>query len=162
MDELDIKVDERPVIKEALEKSSKEMRPVVAMQLKNGKIITGKDTKVLTASASCVLNAIKYLAKIKDEIHLLAPIVVNPMLKIKSELARNDNYLLNLQDVIIGLSISAATNPTVELALKQLSAIQECDAHASFFIPQADEQILRNLKITITTEPDYFTNKLFF
>lgn len=162
MDELGITLDERVVIKAATEKSMKEQKPVVAIQLHNGKVITGKDTQVMTAAASCVVNAIKHLAKIKDEIHLLPPLVVGPMLKIKEDLAANDNYLLSLQDVIIGLSISAVTNPTVELALNQLSQIKTCDAHASYFIPQVDEQMLRDLKITLTTEPEYFTNKLFF
>jgi len=161
MNELFISTDERAVINVALEKSQKSGKPVMAIKLPNGKIVTGKDTDVMTAPASCIINSIKCLAKIHDSIHLLAPLVVDPLVKTKSQFS-NTTTLLSLQDVIIALSISAATNPTIEVAMKQLSKLAECDAHASHFVSVADEEMLRTLKITLTTEPDYFTNKLFF
>jgi len=162
MDELSITIEEYPVVKTSLKKSEKESLPVIALELPNGKIVTGKQTDVMTPAASVVINAIKQMAKIKDEIHLLAPLVIEPMLDIKSRLSDNGNYLLNLQDVIVALSISAATNPMIELVLKQLSKLKSCDAHSSHLIPAVDEQKLRELKINLTSEPKYFTNNLFF
>jgi len=162
MDELDITVEEYPLVKKAIDKSKKENLPVIALELPNGKIITGKQTDVMSPAASVILNAIKHLAKIKDEIHLLAPLVINPMLNMKEDLSPTGNRILTLEDVIIGLSISAATNPTVELALKQLKKIKWCDAHSTHFIQPTDERKLRELKINFTSEPEYYTNNLYF
>lgn len=160
MNELNIDESEREVIKIALKKHDKEGVPVIALKLHNGVIVTGKNTKIMTAGASLIINSIKKLAHIKDEIYLLSPVVLEPLKKLKEELY--ENSLLNIQDVLLGLSIAAATNPTAELALSKLNLLKFTDAHSTHFIPEADESMFRTLKINITSEAEFYSQNLYF
>ncbi len=162
--ELGISADERLVIKPCLEKSQKEQLPVVAIQLKSGEIITGKNNKLMTAAASAILNAIKFMSNIADEIPLLSPAVLEPMLKVKDGFAKNqsvENHL-NVYDVLLCLSICAVTNPSIEVALQKLPLLSGCDAHSSFILPHSDENMCRVMNISLTSEPEYYTDNLYF
>ncbi len=155
MNELNIDENYLEVIKPALEKSRKENLPVIALKV-NNKIITGKQTSLLTPAASVILNAIKYLSKIPDEINLLSPKVLSPMQKLKSEL--NDGNRLNLTEVLTALSICSATNDMIEKALSNIGKLKDAEAHATYIVTNSDKQSLKKLKINLTCESEYIEN----
>ena len=161
MNELNIDINERDIITTALNKFKEKNTPSIALKLPSGKIVTGRNTDVMTASAAVVLNSIKELAKIDDDVHLLAPVVLEPMINLKSTLYNQGNDLLTLRDVLLGLGISAATNPIIEKALSKLSDLKNSDAHSSHMIRQSDENTLRTLGITFTSEPRFFTSNVY-
>ncbi|MBQ7140573.1 MAG: DUF1846 domain-containing protein [Bacilli bacterium] len=155
MDELSIKTSDRKVVEPTLNKLIEKKTNVISIEI-NGDIISGKDSKIMSCSASMIINTIKKLAKIDDEIHLISPIVLEPMLKLKREIYKNDD-VLSLHDVLTALSICAATNPTVEITLSKIKNLENCDAHASCILPDEDLKILKKLKINVTSEPVFNT-----
>ena len=152
MNEVGIEEDYLDVIKPALEKSSKEGVPVISMKI-GKKIITGKQTDLLTPASSVVINAIKLLSKIPDDIKLLSPNVLEPMLKLKKEM--NNGSRLTLPEVLTALSICSATNSMTEKALSNLSKLKDCEAHATYIVDNGDKKTLKNLKVNLTCEPEY-------
>ena len=152
MNEVGIDESYLDVIKPALEKSKKEGLPVISLKI-GKKIITGKQTDILTPASSVVINAIKLLSKIPDDINLLSPKVLEPMLKLKSEL--NNGSRLTLPEVLTALSICSATNAMTETALSNLSKLKDCEAHATYIVDNGDKKTLKNLKINLTCEPEY-------
>ena len=144
------------VIKPALEKSKKENLPVISLKI-GKKIITGKQTDLLTPASSVVLNAIKLLSKIPDDIKLLSPNVLEPMIKLKKEL-NNGNHL-TLPEVLTALSICSATNPMTEKALSNLTKLKDCEAHATYIVHNGDKKTLKDLKINLTCEPEYLQSE---
>ena len=152
MNELNIDENYLDVIKPALEKSSKEGVPVMAISV-NGKIITGKQTKLLTPPSSAILNAIKYLSKIPDDIDLLSPNVLEPVLKLKKSTITGSR--LRLSEVLTALSICSVTNPMIEKALTELKKLRGCDAHATYLITGSDKRALKTLQINLTCESEY-------
>lgn len=159
-DEVDASLNDRKVIKPSLEKSSKEGVPVLALETEKGKIITGKNTDIMTCSASCIINYLKEVTRIDDDINLLAPQVLIPMLDLKRKLFNNKKALLNLQDVMLGLSICSSTNTLIEKALTKLERLYGLEAHCSHFICKEDEKVLRKLGINTTTEACFFEGLL--
>lgn len=160
MNELGIDEKDRPVIRTCLDKAKEKETHVVSLELPNGKIITGKQTELLSPVSSVILNAIKELTKIPDEVYLLAPNALEPILKLKAK-DQNHNYYLNLQEVLIALSICAVTNPIIDKALKNLNKLRGCEAHASYIVTNGDLNILRNLNINLTCEPEFYSNHLY-
>ena len=140
------------VIKPALEKRDKEKVPVMSIKL-GKKIITGKQTNLLTPASSLILNAIKVLSKVPDDIKLLSPKVLEPMLKLKEEL--NNRHRLTLPEVLTALSICSVTNPTIEKALSCLNKLRDCEAHSTYIVDNGDKRTLKSLKINLTCEPEY-------
>jgi len=159
MDELEITSDERKVIDISLKASEEKNAHVIAIDL-DGEIITGKSTKLMTCSASMVINSIKYLSNIDDKIHLISPNVLEPMLNMKKHIYGNKSQL-NLQDVITALSICATTNPTADLALSKLDELMKKDAHATCIVPNDDLNLLKKLRIQVTCEPTTYTSNLY-
>lgn len=152
INELEIDDSLLKVIKEAKNKEKKSKKRAMALELDNAQIITARETKLLTPAASLILNCIKYLTDIPDEINLLSPSVLTPILKLKKETLNNDNKL-NLSDVLIALSICSATNPVIENALKNLKKLKNCDAHATYIVEKADLNSIRSLSINLTCDP---------
>ena len=154
----ELKIDETylDVIKPALEKSKKENCPVIAMKI-NRKIITGKQTDILTPASSVVINAIKYLSKIPDDIKLLSPSVLEPMLKLKKEM--NNGSRLTLPEVLTALSICSVTNAMTEKALSCLKDLKDCEAHATYIVDNGDKKTLKGLKINLTCESEYIQSE---
>jgi len=157
INELNIDESILMVIEEAKKKEKQKKKKAMAIELDNGKIITGRETKLLSPSASLILNCIKYLTDIPDEINLLSPSVLTPILKLKKE-ALNSGNKLNLNDVLIALSICSTTNPVVEKALKNLKKLKNCDAHSTYIVEKMDLDAVRSLLINLTCEP-IFSNK---
>lgn len=143
------------VIEEAKNKEKKSKKRSIAIELQDGKIITGRETKLLSPASSMILNVIKYLTDIPDEIDLLSPTILNPILKLKKESFSNSTTL-SLNDVLIALSICSATNPIVEKALKNLKKLNGCDCHATYIVEKSDLNTLRNLLINLTCEPIFY------
>ena len=154
----ELKIDENylDVIKPALEKSAKEKLPVIAMKI-NRKIITGKQTDILTPAGSVILNAIKYLSKIPDDINLLSPSILEPILKLKKEL--NKEPRLTLSEVLTTLSICSVTNAMAEKALNCLKKLNDSEAHATYIVDRGDKKTLNELKINLTCESEYIVSQ---
>lgn len=159
MNELDLKESNRTVVKAALDKAAKEKRHVISLELPNGKIITGKQTDLLNPASSLLINAMKELTHIPDEIDLLSPSVLEPIQKFKSKTKEHET--LNLQEVIIALSICSVTNPTIAKAFKNLKKLAGCEAHASYIVTNGDKNEFRNLKINLTMEPVFYSDDLY-
>ena len=149
MNEIDIDEEYLSVIKPALEKASSEGVDVIALEI-GDKIITGKETDILTPASSVVINAIKYLSDIPDDIKLLSPNVLEPMLKLKKEM--NNGSHLTLPEVLTALSICSVTNPMTEKALHKLKELENCEAHATYMVMNGDKKTLKGLKVNLTCE----------
>lgn len=162
MNELNLLPTDRIVVTPAKIKSEKEGVPAMAINLNNNVIVTGKTTNIMNASASVILNAIKILADISDEIHLISPLALEPIIRLKRDVLGHKSPILNLQEILIALSISAALNPTAELALSKLSKLQNTEAHSSNIISKADEDIFRRLGMNLTSEPVFPNKDLYF
>ncbi len=159
MNELNIDETYLDVIKPALQKRDEKNSPVIAIKV-NKKVITGKQTDILTPASSVVLNAIKYLSKIPDDIKLLSPKVLEPMLALKKELNNGDR--LTLPEVLTALSICSATNSMTEKALSCLSKLKDCEAHATYIVDNGDKKTLKGLKVNLTCESEYLqTDNIF-
>jgi uncharacterized protein (UPF0371 family) len=161
MNQLGISQADRPVVEAALNRAEATGGPAVALQMANGQIVTGKTTSLLGASAAMLLNALKELGGIHHDIHLISPIVIEPIQVLKTKHMGNNNPRLHTDEILIALSICAATNPTAALAMKQLSKLQGCDAHSTVILSRVDENVFHKLGINITCEPQYQTKKLY-
>ncbi len=158
MNELNIDESYLDVIKPALEKKEKEKGiPVIAMKV-NRKMITGKQTDLLTPAGSVVLNAIKYLSKIPDDIYLLSPSILEPILKLKKDMVTGDR--LTLSEVLTALSICSVTNPVAAKALSCLTKLKSTEAHATYIVTGSDRKTLKELKINLTCESEFLEEQL--
>lgn len=146
---------QRMVVAAALEKAEETGLPATAMELPDGRIITGRTSNLLGASASLMLNALKALGGIRDELHLISPVVIDPIQHLKVDHLGNRNPRLHTDEVLIALSISAATNPTAELAMEQLSKLRGCEVHSSVILSSVDEKTFKRLGVNLTCEPQY-------
>lgn len=161
MKKAEVTVHDRSVIAPALQKAALTGAPAAAMELPDGTIVTGKTSDLLGASAALLLNALKILGGISDDIHLISPVIIEPIQHLKTSHLGNRNPRLHTDEVLIALSISAATNPTAELAMEQLSRLRGCEVHSSVILSAVDERVFRRLGINITCEPRYQTSKLY-
>lgn len=162
MKQLDLKKEDRNVVNPSLEKAEEKGTPVIAIELPDRKIVTGKTSKLMTAAASSVINSIKYLANLSDELLLLSPIVLEPILKLKKEILGYKNAILNLEEVLIALSICAPTNPMAHEALSNIGKLKGCEAHSSAIVTNSDELAFKKLGINLTSEPVFPSKDLFF
>ncbi len=145
----------RTVIQPALTRAEETGKPAAAMELPNGVIVTGKTSELLGASSALLLNALKTLANLPDELHLIAPAVLDPIRHLKVDHLGNRNPRLHTDETLIALSISAATNPTAELAMEQLSKLRGCEVHSSVILSAVDERTFKRLGVNLTCEPRY-------
>ena len=132
-----------------------------ALELLDGTIITGKNSPLLHAASSCVINAIKYLAGLPDDLHLLSRQVIESVGKLKQEVYSERQISLALGEVLTALSVSSPSNPAAELALAQLEKLRGCEMHISHIPPAGDETGLRKLGINLTSEPIFTSRNLF-
>ena len=152
---------DRPVIAAARKRAEETDAPAAAIQLENGKIITGKTSSLLGPSAAMLLNAVKELAGIRDEIMLLPPAVIEPVQELKCKYLGNHNPRLHTDEVLVALSVSAATNPVAALALEQLPKLKSLEAHTTVILSGVDLNVFRRLGINVTNDPKFQTRKLF-
>ena len=156
-----VSIEDRAVVRAANDRAEATGEPAAAIQLPDGTVVTGRTTELLGASSSVLLNALKQLGGIQDDIHLLPKIIIEPIQRLKVDHLGNQNPRLHTDEVLIALSINATTNPTAELALKQLSGLQGCEVHSSVILSQADETTFRKLGVNLTCEPRYESNKMY-
>ncbi len=162
MNNLGISINDRKCVSAALTKEKEKLVPCAAIELVNGKIITGKRSDLLEETASCIINCLKYFAKIPDEINLISPSIIDPILQLKGEMLHKGNLRLSLDEVLIALTITAKTNPMAEIALKQLPKIAYAQMHSSILLHPDTLSTLKKLLIDVTTEPlqdSYYINK---
>ena len=162
MSEVSVTLEDRKVVSAATEKNERTGVPCMAVQLEDGRIVTGKQTDLMNPSSSVVLNAIKMLAGIKDEIPLISHIVLEPILHLKRKILGVNNYILNLEDVLVALSVSASTNPLAELAMSKLAELKGMEAHSTHMLAEVDAGVFRRLKINVTCESEFPTKELYF
>ncbi|WP_291314391.1 DUF1846 domain-containing protein [Corynebacterium sp. UBA2622] len=154
-------VEDRVVVKPALEVAEQSGKPGVALELPDGRIVTGKTSDLLGPSAAVLLNALKLLAGIPDDVHLLSPASIEPIQSLKTKYLGSSNPRLHTDEVLIALSASAADNPDAARALEQLPQLRGCDAHATTILGSVDEGIFRNLGVMVTSEPKYWKKALY-
>ena len=154
-------LEDRKVVPAALEREKETGAPAAAMELEDGRIITGKTSDLLGASSALLLNVLKELAGIDHQKHVISPDAIHPIQELKTDYLGSKNPRLHMDETMIALSISAATNPTAALALKQLSKLKGCEAHSSVILSQVDETTFRKLGVNLTTEPVYQSKKLY-
>jgi len=170
MEEMGVKVADRAVVEVA--RTTAEQAEIkgkgnagiycgAAIQLSDGRIVTGKNSKLLHAASSLVLNAVKVLAKIPDEILLLSPNIVEQISKLKEGILSAESESLDLEETLIALSISAATNHTVELAMKKLIDLKSCEVHMTHIPTPGDEVGLKRLGVNLTTDGKFSSRNLF-
>ncbi len=151
----------RPCVGAALQVATETGGPALAIELEDGTIVTGKTSKLLGASSAALLNALKKLGGIDQEIDLISPSVIAPIQHLKVEHLGSHNPRLHTDEVLIALSMCAVTNPTAEIAMEQLSKLQGCQIHSSVILSQVDENVFKKLGANVTSEPTYQTKKLY-
>ncbi len=161
MKKADVSIEDRPIIATALSVAEDTGEPAAAMELPDGRIVTGKTKNLLGASSALLLNALKALANIPDDIHLLSPAVIEPVQELKTRHLGNTNPRLHTDEVLIALSICVATNPFAGKALEQLDKLRGCDAHSTVILSSVDEDTFRRIGINLTCEPKYQKKKLY-
>ena len=129
--------------------------PAAAIGLPDGRLITGKTSDLLGASSALLLNALKALGGMPDDLHLISPVALDPIQHLKIDHLGNRNPRLHTDETLIALSISAATNPTAEMAMEQLSKLRGCDVHSSVILSSVDVNVFKRLGVNLTCEPRY-------
>ena len=155
MHKAEVTPDQRKVVAPALEMAEKTGQPAAAMELPDGRIIVGKTSDLLGASSALLLNALKALGGIRNRLHLIAPVVLDPIQHLKVAHLGNRNPRLHTDETLIALSISAATSPMAELAMEQLSSLRGCEVHSTVILSPVDERTFKRLGVNLTCEPRY-------
>ncbi len=150
-----VATQDRRVVAPALERMENADGPAAAMELPDGRIVTGKTSSLLGASAALLLNALKMLAGIDEDLHLISPLVIDPIQHLKVDHLGNRNPRLHTNEILIALSICAATDATAELAMEQLGKLRGCEVHSTVILSPVDEQTFKRLGVNVTCEPKY-------
>lgn len=170
MEELDLKESDRKVVTSAREHLDKqkqaceknELLSSVAMELSNEMIFTGKKSNVLDASSAVLINALKAIAGINDNIHLISPTIIEDITKLKKNTLQSKNLGLDCEEMLIALTISATTNPMAQAALDQLPMLKGAQLHSTTILGKGDEQTLRKLGVDVTSDPVFPTENLYY
>ncbi|HDZ27451.1 MAG TPA: DUF1846 domain-containing protein [Candidatus Aminicenantes bacterium] len=167
---LNVKLEDRRVIKPAMDaaldakkqkKGNKGIFCGAAIELKDGTILTGKNSPLMHASSSLVLNAVKKLAGIEDQIHLVSPEIIESISSLKKDILSAKSISLDLEEALISICISATTNPTAKKALEKLKELKGCEVHLTHIPTPGDEAGLKRLGVNLTSEPSFSTKDLF-
>lgn len=153
MNELNLHKEKREIATKVHEFVSQKNSEVMAIQLDNEEVISGKESELLTAPSAAFLNVIKYLAKIPDDVYLLSPSVLEAIFKIKQKTLYGKKNQLNLSEVMIALSICSTTNPIIEETLKNIDKMRGMEAHCSYIITDSELNVIKSLGINLTCEP---------
>ena len=156
-----ITTDMRSVVPAATRLAEETGAPTAALELPDGKIVTGKTTSLLGASAAVLLNAVKELGGISDDIHLISPTFIEPIQGLKTGYLGSKNPRLHTDEVLIALSMCAATDPNAKLALEQLPKLRGCELHTSVMLSSVDTNTFKKLGLNLTSEPIYENNRLY-
>ncbi len=170
MEELNLKPEDRQVVIPARERADclRQESPessvcsAMALSLPDGSIVTGKGSAVMNAGAAAVLNAVKELAHIGEEIHLISPVILEPIRNLKTEILGGRYLALNCEEILIALSICAVTNPVAQLAMEKLPQLQNTQAHSTTILSPSDEKIYQRLGIDVTSDQEFSSDNLYY
>ena len=154
-----VTIEERKVVPAALKREEETGAPAAAMELPDGRIVTGKTSELLGASSALLLNALKELAGIDHKHHVISPEAIHPIQELKTKYLGSRNPRLHTDETLIALSVSAASNPEARLALEQLHTLKGCQAHTSVMLSSVDIWEFRKLGIELTCEPKFEKEK---
>ena len=161
MKQAGVSTADRPVVAAAEARAEETGEPAAAIELPDGTIVTGKTTELMGSSSAALLNALKKLAGLGDEVHMISREAIEPIQKVKIQHLGSQNPRLHSDEVLIALAISAATDPQADLALSQLDKLRGCDAHSSVILSAADSNVYQKLGLRMTCTPQYQSNKLY-
>ena len=151
----------RPVVAAAGAVAEETGNPAGAIELPSGEVVTGKTTDLMGASSATLLNALKRLAGIDHQHHLISREAIEPIQAVKVNHLGSVNPRLHSDETLIALAISATTNPLAKRALDQLSALRGCEAHSTVILSPVDSSTYSRLGLRLTCEPQYQTNNLY-
>lgn len=154
MKQVGASISDRKCVQITRDKEKATNTMIMSIELHDGTIITGKSSTLLRAPAAALINALKYLAGIKDDLLILSPAILDPIIRLKLNSLNYNNPRLHVNEVLIALSVSATTNPIAELCLKQLDKLSGTQAHCSSVLSFVDNNVYGKLKIQLTTEPN--------
>ena len=153
--------EERRCVAAANAKAEQTGAPAVAIELNDGRIVTGKTSSLLGASSAALLNALKALAGIEKEVDLISPEILEPIQRLKIQNLGNHNPRLHTDEVLIALSISAVNNDAARRAFDAISGLRYAEVHSSVILSQVDSSTFRKLGVNLSCEPKYQTKKLY-
>ncbi len=169
MESIGLSEEDRKVVTVARKKAEtikaetgKEVAAVVAMELPNGTIVTGKETELMHASAAAILNALKSLAQINDDIHLLPELLLAPIGELKTKSLGQVQATLDLKEILVALSISAATSPVAAAAYQKIAECKGAQVHSTVILNSSDEKTLRDLGFDVTCDAEYSSENLYY
>ena len=152
---------DRKCVKVAIDKAEETGAPAVAIELNDGRIVTGKTSSLLGASSAALLNALKAIAGIDKETDVISPEILEPIQKLKTENLGNHNPRLHTDEVLIALSVSAVNNPFAKRAFDAIPGLRYAEVHSTVILSQVDSATFRKLGVNLSCEPKYQTKKLF-
>jgi uncharacterized protein (UPF0371 family) len=155
MKQASVTVEDRKVVAAALEKEQETGGPAAAMELPDGTILTGRTSNLLGAVSALLINALKHFAKIDDDILLMSPHVIEPIMALKVNHLGNNNPRMHTDETLIALSICANTDENAKKAMEQISKLRNCEVHSTVILSAVDERIFKRLGINLTCEPKY-------
>lgn len=161
MNDLDISPEDRQVTVTARQKAEKTDNPALALELPNGEIVTGKTSDLFGPTAAVIINAIKELAHIDKETHLIEPEYVTPIQGLKINHLGSHNPRLHSSEILIALAITAKTNPEAAKAMNKLGNLKDSEAHSTVTLPEEDLNVLRKLGVNVTFDPVYQHDKFY-
>ena len=161
MSEVDAKDDLLKVIDVSKSTSKETGYPCVALELPDGKIVTGKTKKIVSASGAVILNALRTLAGMGDDFDVITDDILLPIVDYRTKILKSHTSVLNLDDVLVALSICSAKNDKAKKALSKIGELRGCEAHCTYILSSAEEQTLKKLGINITCEPVFLNSHLF-
>ena len=132
-----------------------------ALALKNGDIVTGKNSSLMHSASSCIINAIKHLAGLPGDLHLVSPQIIESVGNLKHDVFKEKQISLALSETLTALSVSTPSNPAAALAMKQLKRLAGCEMHLSHIPTPGDEAALRKLGVNLTSEPVFASRNIF-
>jgi uncharacterized protein (UPF0371 family) len=161
MKQAGITIADRPVVAAANIKAETTGEPAAAIELPDGRVITGKTSALLGASSAMLLNALKAMAGIDDDVRLISPDTIGPIQNLKVNHLGNKNPRLHTDELLIALAICASTDPQARLAIEQLQHLKGSEVHSSVILSQVDVNTFRRLGINLTCEPAYQNQALY-
>jgi len=170
MDDLGLQPEDRQVVlparqcaAEAQQKQGQDgvVCSCAAIELQDGTIVTGKNSPLMHAPSSLILNATKHLAGIPDAMHLLPPNVLESVTHLKKDILNGRALSLDLAETLIALSISAASNPAAQMAIEKLEDLHGCDVHITHIPTPGDAEALRQLQVRVTSDPSFSSKALY-
>ena len=153
--------EDRPVVAAALARAEETGGPAVAIELPDGRIVTGKTTSLLGAASACLMNSLKALAGIDKKLQLITPSIIEQIQHLKVQHLGNHNPRMHTDELLITLAICAVTNPIAGRAIEELSSLRGCEAHSSVILSHVDIELFKKIGVNITFEPRYQAKKLY-